>query len=497
MRRIPGSGAYPIIPGRDSRGGIGATGWPTGKNEAVYVLAAPAAVGAAIALARLISADSVVASLLLLVAVFVCALLGRFPGVFAAVLAALSLNLFFVVPTQEFSIGAADDIIGLVVFTVIAVTVATLVTRERTARRAASLSEQEARLRVEVTDQLLGGAPTDEVVTAATEAIAEMFDLASCRLCAAGVDVTVRRERPEGPVVAVRTNEATVEAHVNASEPLDSAAEDMLAALVSSLGLVFARAELERAAAEARVAAELNRARAAFFAAAGHNLRTPLASVTASVSTLLDSGDLLDDHQERQLLETIRGETDRLARMVSKVLTQSRVRGTDLQPEFEPIDLEGMVQVAVGRLGPAAAHHHITLDIPSGIGPLWLDVTMLEQILLNLLENAVRFSPTTNPIVVAACRVNDDIELRVIDAGPGVQPDEIDAIFDEFHRSRSRTEEEGTGLGLAIVRALVVAQRGRVWCEATPGGGATFVVRFPTGERTGTPTDPENGRSTP
>jgi len=447
----------------------------------VNVLAAPAAVAVAVVLGRLIGADDVVAAMLLLVAVVLCALLGRLAGVAAAVLAALSLNLFFVAPTRSFSLGGRDDVVGLVVFTIIAVTVATLVTRERAARRTASLGEQEARLRVEVTDQLLSGVPTDDVVATAAETIADMFSLASCRLTTAGLDATAARPRPAGRVVTVRTDEATVEAVTTSAHPMGSSDEDLLAALVSSLGLVFARAELERAATEARLVAEVNRARAAFFAAAGHNLRTPLASVTAAVSTLLDSGDLLDDRQERQLLETIRDETDRLARMVSKVLTQSRVRGSDLRPEREPVDLGGMAQVAAGRLGPAAAGRHIHLDIPAEVGPLWLDVTMLEQILLNLLENAVRFSPADATVTVAARRRGDEVELRVIDRGPGVAEGEHEAIFEEFHRSGTRTEGEGTGLGLAIVRAMVTAQGGRVWCEDTPGGGATFVACFPLG----------------
>lgn len=445
------------------------------------LLAAPAAVATAVLLARLVGADQLVAALLLIVAVVLCALLGRLSGVLASVLAAASLNVFFMQPTARFTLGTRDDLIGFVIFTIIAITVASLVTRERTARAAASLSEQEARLRVEVTDQLLGGAPTDAVLAATAEAITDMFSLASCQLVAGGLEATATRARRPGPVVTVRTDEATVQAHASAGQPLDAAAEDMLAALVSSLGLLFARAELERATSDARLIAEVNRARAAFFAAAGHNLRTPLASVTASVSTLLESRELLDARQERQLLETIRDETDRLARMVSKVLTQSRVRGSDLEPERELIDLGGMVQVAAGRLGPAAATRRIDLDIPPDVGPLWLDVTMLEQILLNLLENAVRFGPAGESITVTARRDGDDVDIRVIDRGPGVADDERTAIFDEFHRSGSRTEEEGTGLGLAIVRAMVAAQQGRVWCEETPGGGATFVVRFPLG----------------
>jgi two-component system, OmpR family, sensor histidine kinase KdpD len=277
----------------------------------------------------------------------------------------------------------------------------------------------------------------------------------------------------------IRSDEACLEVVTRNGHPLSPAAEDLLASLISALGLIFERTELERSANDARVDAEVNRARAAFFAAAGHNLRTPLTSVSASVSALINSGDVLDPQEQAQLLATIRAETARLERMVAKVLSQSLIRGADIVPDPEPVDLGGMVQVAVGRLGPAADACNIQLDLPPEVGPLRLDLTMLEQILLNLLENAVRYAPDGSTITVRATQLDDAVQLRVIDRGPGVDPADAEVIFTEFHRSGSRTEGEGTGLGLAIVAALVSAHDGRCWCEATPGGGATFVVQFP------------------
>lgn len=430
-----------------------------------------------------IGADTTVAALLLLVAVVGAAMFGWQSGVVAALLGAVALNLWFVEPRSGLSVGNLDDVVGLVVFTLIALVVATLVGRERSARRQANLGEQEARLRVEITDLLLRGQPTDLVVATTAEAITDMFGLCSCTLTTAGTTIsTDRPQRRAGRVVTVRTDEAVVEAVTSVEEPLTSAGEDVLAALTSSLGLLFERTELQRQADDARVDAEVNRARAAFFAAAGHNLRTPLTSVGAAVSTLLDQRDALDASSEQELLEMIRDETSRLSRMVSKVLSQSLVRSSDLVPELEPVDLEGMVQVAVRRLGPTASGHDLVLDVPADLGQLSADVTMLEQILLNLLENAVRFAPPGSPITIAARRVDDDVLLRVVDHGPGVVEADRASIFDEFQRSGTSTESEGAGLGLAIVRAMVDAHGGSTWCEETPGGGATFVVRLPLDE---------------
>ncbi|HEY5076322.1 MAG TPA: ATP-binding protein, partial [Acidimicrobiia bacterium] len=139
-----------------------------------------------------------------------------------------------------------------------------------------------------------------------------------------------------------------------------------------------------------------------------------------------------------------------------------------------------LVQHAVRRLRPIARAHRVRLDVDEDLPPVSLDVTMAEQILLNLLENALRFAPPGSEIVVGARACGDDeIELRVADHGPGVAPEARGRIFEEFQSAETRPDRSGTGLGLAIVRALVVAHGGSVRYEDTPGGGATFVCTFP------------------
>jgi len=433
-------------------------------------------------LARVLGVDALVTAMLLLMAVVVAALFGTMSGVVAAGLGGLSLNLVFFEPSARLGVETYDDLVSLTVFVVVAVVVGALVSRDRASRRQAELGHREAHLRIDITNRLIRAEPTSEVVKEAAREIATIYELASCTLTTAGITAVATQPLPAGRTVMVHSDEATVEAVTSANSPLSPAAEDLLASLTTALGLVFVRAKLERTASDARVDAEVNRARAAFFAAAGHNLRTPLTSVSASVSALIDSGDVLHESDKAQLLETIRDETARLERMVAKVLSQTLIRGADLVPDPEPVDLGGMVQVAIGRLGPTADAKRIELQLPPEVGPLWLDLTMLEQILLNLLENAVRFAPDDSTVTVSAEQSGSHVDLRVMDHGPGVDPDDTEAIFTEFHRSGSRTEGEGTGLGLAIVAALVAAQNGEVWCEATPGGGATFVVRFPLGE---------------
>lgn len=423
-------------------------------------------------------ADPVVAALVLLVAVVISSLLGRLGGLLAAGIAAACLSQVFLADEGQL-VGDGDDIIGLVVFTVVAMVVATLVARERIARRHVGLVEQEVRLRIGITDSLMRGEPVSEVVASTTDAIAELFDLASCTLATAGTIAVVDRHPHGGRPCTIRSENASMDIVARADHPLDERTLETLTVLVATLGVLFERTELERSVGEARVNAEVNGARAAFFAAAGHNLRTPLASVRTAVSTLLDDDAVLTPADHRELLETIRDETQRLERMVAKVLSQSLARSGQLTPERQAVDLEGLAQVAVRRLGPAAAQHAVLLDIPAELEPVWLDVTMVEQMLLNLLENAVRWAPPETSVTVAARRDHTQFTLSVIDHGPGVPPGEESNVFTEFHRGSARTEGEGTGLGLAIVKAMVEAHGGDVSCRPTPGGGATFIMRFP------------------
>jgi two-component system sensor histidine kinase KdpD len=237
---------------------------------------------------------------------------------------------------------------------------------------------------------------------------------------------------------------------------------------------------------EARLVAEVGRQRAGFLSAISHNLRTPLTAVKAAAETLLASWSRIEPDERRALLETISEEAERLERLVRNTLTLSRIRAGGLEFDPQPVDIRDLVQHAVRRLRPITRAHRVRLDVDDDLPVLELDVTMAEQILLNLLENALRYAPPGSEILVGAHPSDRDcvVELRVTDHGPGVPADAADRIFEEFQSVDARPDRAGTGLGLAIVRAFVVAHGGTVHYEDTPGGGATFVCRFPCEDRT-------------
>jgi two-component system sensor histidine kinase KdpD len=362
-----------------------------------------------------------------------------------------------------------------------AVFVAVTVRRSATAERAEEEHDRESRIQLELMNQLLIEDDIEDALPAAAGALRDIFGFGGCELSA-------RAERGR----AGDLDDANANVHARAGEielraqsrvALDDGDQALLQALVGSVATAVDRLRLRDEVREARLAAEIGRQRGGFLSAVSHNLRTPLTAVKAAATTLLASWSRIEPEERRELLETIADEAERLERLVRNTLELSRIRAGALDVHRQPVDLADLVQHAVRRLRPIARAHRVRLDVGDDLPEVWLDVTMLEQILLNLLENALRFAPPGSEILVSVCAVDaDHVELRVADHGPGVPPAACERIFDEFQSADDRPDHGGTGLGLAIVRALVRAHEGTVRCEKTPGGGATFVCTFPRGE---------------
>jgi two-component system sensor histidine kinase KdpD len=251
----------------------------------------------------------------------------------------------------------------------------------------------------------------------------------------------------------------------------------VLDALLASIATAFDRVRLQQEADEAHLAAAVSRTRAGFLSAVSHNLRTPLTAIHTAADTLLATDIELGEEDRVELLTTVRDETVRLERLVTKVLDLSRIRAGGLVPERQQVDLSGLIQAIAHRIRMTGADVVVRVDVGPDVRVVPVDLTMMEQVLLNLLENAARYAPPGSEICVRARRHRDVLSLRVIDHGPGVPPEVRDRVFEPFERG-DRTVG-GTGLGLAIVAALADAQGGSVAVGETEGGGATFVVEVP------------------
>jgi two-component system sensor histidine kinase KdpD len=254
----------------------------------------------------------------------------------------------------------------------------------------------------------------------------------------------------------------------------------LLDALLDQIAIAIERVQLARHVDEIRVLTETERLRAALLASVSHDLKTPLASILGTITSLRTYGALYDDGTREEMLGTAQEETERLGRFLENVLDVTRLEGGAIGPKREPVDLADLVGSAIRRAGRLLSGHPVTTSLPHDLPLLLLDFHLAEQALLNLLENAARHTPRGSGIAVAARRSEEALTLEVIDEGPGIAPDEAQRIFDKFYRGRGGDMKGGTGLGLAVCRGFTEAMGGTV--QALPRSdrqGSVFRLTFP------------------
>ena len=437
--------------------------------------------------------STTIAALVYVLAVIGAAVAG---GLVAGVLASLGsflfLNLFFTPPYYTLRVERAEDLVALVVFLVASTVVATLLSTAIDQRSRAEQRERETRLLYEVGGGLLLGGPVDDVVRALARSLVGVFDLARCEIrYEAGVAPVVVSEGQPGseglgpgisvPVVAKdRELGAITMIRPAGRPPLSANEESAVRALGAQIGLALEGVRLAADARRHRMDAETSTMRAALFSSVTHDLRTPLASITASVTELLDGDAVLTDVDRKELLETIREEAERLNRLLGNLLNLARVRAGAVTPQTRSASINEVVEGVVARLQPVLQDRRVRLLLRDDVPDLPFDVVQIDQVITNVLENAARYGPAGSEIGVSTARWQSWVEVRISDQGPGIPPEDRERVFEPFVRL-DQTREGGTGLGLSIAQALVEAHGGQIWIEGTAAGGATVVFRLPLG----------------
>jgi two-component system, OmpR family, sensor histidine kinase KdpD len=233
-------------------------------------------------------------------------------------------------------------------------------------------------------------------------------------------------------------------------------------------------AETAREAAFARRSDEL---KTALLRAVTHNLRTPLASIKASVSGLRQPSAAYTPEDRAELLAEIEEEADRLDRLVTNLLDASRLEAGAITLRQRPQDLRELVCAVVDRLEPKLDGHPVQVEIPEELPPVTCDYAQIDQVVANLLENAVNHTPPGTPVMARACLDGSSVRVEVLDRGPGIPTADRERVFRPFERGRTRAP--GSGLGLTIARGFVEAHGGRLWLEDATGKGARFVFTLP------------------
>ena len=422
--------------------------------------------------------------LMYLVAVVAVAVVGGFwPAVLAAVTSSLLLNWYFTRPVHTLTIADPQNLLALLLFVTVAVTVSSVVHLAAHRAQQAARSSDEAAELLSLAQTVLGGADTPAAVlehlAATCGGRAELLELAGGQW----VRVAVSGTAPPG-ATAVR-----VEARPGLALVVSGLAGQLTARLVDGFAAQAAAAldrdRLRTQAAQAEALAEGNRMRTALLAAVSHDLRTPLASIKASVSSLRQTDVQWTPADEAALLATIEQGADRLDALIGNLLDMSRLSTGSLQPFLRPTSIDEVAPVALRGLDAGGT---VRMRVPDRLPLVRTDPGLLERVLANLFSNALAYSPPGRPPAMRATHAGDSVILEITDHGPGV-PDALkERMFEPFERldasrREARTTGNGVGLGLAVVKGFLDTMGGSVAAADTPGGGLTIRVTLPAATR--------------
>jgi two-component system sensor histidine kinase KdpD len=427
--------------------------------------------------------------LVFLVGVIAVALVGGLiPAVLAAIVGSLFLNYYFTPPFYTFNINEANNALALVVFVIVALVVSTIVNDAARRSKQAARASAESDLLVTTAGGILRG---EQPLQAVVDRVREAFGMHTVTLlerqgnpdvglAAAGWQAvatsgTGQLTRPEEGDVAMPVRDDLCLAARGRTLP--AADRRVLAAFAAYAAAALEQQRLTAEAEAARPIAEADRMRAALLAAVSHDLRTPLASAKAAVSSLR-SRDVTwtpEDHDE--LLATADESLDKLTRLVENLLDTSRLQAGAMSVFPRPADLGEVVARGLDDLGPGS--RAVIVEIPADLPEVLVDPAILERVISNLVANAIRYSPPGSPPLLTASWLGDRVELRVIDRGPGLSEEQASRMFVPFQRLGDTDNTTGIGLGLALSRGLTEAMHGTIEPEETPGGGLTMALSLP------------------
>ncbi|HRN67968.1 MAG TPA: sensor histidine kinase KdpD [Promineifilum sp.] len=450
----------------------------------------------------------------LLAVLLVAIYLGRGPALLAAVLSALSWNYLFIEPHLTFQISLPQDIALLLLYFVIALFAGNLTARLRIREQQAQYNAERNLALFTLTHETAGAVDMDAVLTTAVEQVGRVFDAeVAVLLPRVGGDGIVAHpsgsltmdEKEEGVAnwvfehgrVAGRNTDTLPKASAryyplhtpsgivgvigirrHATERLPFDQESLLETFVGQIALAVEREMLDEAAEQAALLRESERLSAALLNSISHELRTPIASIRGGADSLLQPGTGLGDDARRQLTHDILDASERLNRLVENLLDMSRLESGRLHLKQEWCDVREIIGVAANRLSSCLMERSLTIDSQSDLPLVKLDFVLIEQVLVNLLDNACAYTPPGTHIRIQARELNGWCELTISNDGPPIPTADLERIFDKFYRVPGQVIT-GTGLGLSISRGLVEAHGGTLTAENQPTGGVRFTLRLP------------------
>ena len=407
----------------------------------------------------------------------IAALGGWWPAVVGSVAAFLLVNWYFVPPLHRWSIAGAEDALSLTVFVLVAAVVSYLVASAARRRVEAARARAEASALTHLAGLAIGEPDPLPLLVDHLRATFAAESAAVLRRSGTGwrTEVAAGPHPPTGPGEGTTSLPVGEDAIlVLRGGPIAAEDQGVLAAFAAHLAAAVRSRSLEEEAAVAARAASLNELRATILNAVSHDLRTPLSSIKAAVSSLRQTDVAWGEPDRQEFLATIEEEADRLNSLVGNLLDMSRLQAGALSLALRSIGLDEVVPRALRSTLQAGGL--VEVDVPETLSRVRADPALLERAVANVAENAVAWSPPGRPVRISASEAAGRVELRVVDRGPGIPEEARQRVFEPFQRFGDRPRGEGIGLGLAVAKGFVEAMGGTIELEDTPGGGLTVCI---------------------
>lgn len=415
-----------------------------------------------------------------LLVVIVALIGGIWPAATAALLAGLLLDYFFVAPLYTVTIASPLHLLALLIFLVIAILVSLVVDQAASRSRAAKRSGAEAETLATVAGSIIRGENALDVLT---NRLREVFGMALVTIARNGVVLNSSGEMPStgdrlrssanpAPFTVERLNKDSELTLFGREVPADD--RRILDAFISQIQSALEQDELRVTAEALRPLEQADRLRTALLRAVGHDLRTPLSSATAAVSSLRSTDVVWSESDRAELLTTAEVSLHRLSELVNDLLDASRLQAGVLPISLADVGLDDIVPLALDELD--AGSDQVEVRVPDSLPEAHCDAALVQRVIVNLVSNALRYSPAGSPVIVSASSFGDRLEVRITDRGPGIPQSKLAEAFQPFQRLGDTDNTTGVGLGLALSKGFMEAMGGALEAEDTPGGGLTMVM---------------------
>jgi two-component system sensor histidine kinase KdpD len=455
----------------------------------------------------------------LLEVVFVAAILGRGPSLLASLLSVAAFDFFFVPPHLNFAVSDGEYFVTFGIMLIVTLLISTLAVRLREQSQTHRSRQERTAALYKMSREFAQTTTIEEAVASIERHWGEVFEGevwvllpdAEGRLAQAGGITSSFPLDPKERAVAEWVHDhgqmaglgtTTLSGAKVLSIPLKTARGgvgvvclfpeggtrsltpeklDLLETFASQTAIVIERATLAQEAHEAKIRAETERLRNLLLSSVSHDLRTPLATITGAASSLLESEGLLKPETRGELIQSILDEAERLNRLLGNLLSMTRIEsgGVQVQKEWQP--LEEVVGAALNHVEKLLHGRRALVRIPDDLPLVQIDGALIEQVLVNLLENAIKYTPEETTIELTARTADGAVVVEVADRGPGLSEADLDRVFEKFYRGAHAGDRGGVGLGLSICRGIVEAHGGRIWAGNRDGGGATILFTIPLG----------------